>query len=108
MDGCIGGRWVMGTPFTQNASIALPPTITFGAYESKLYETITPVKVEIDAMVTTAAEVLHLCPLLLTAGSLCMTERCLTAVCDAREARPPDRISGRVQQRRSGLVQRRV
>ena len=63
MDGCIGGRWVMGTPFTQNASIALPATITFGAYESKLYETIQPVKVEIEAMVTTAAEVLHLCPL---------------------------------------------
>ena len=63
MDGCIGGRWVMGTPFTQNASIALPATIPFGAYESKLYETIAPVKVGIDATVTTAAEVLHLCPL---------------------------------------------
>ena len=57
MDGCIGGRWVMGTPFTQNASIALPATITFGAYETKLYETIKPVKIEINATVTTAAEV---------------------------------------------------
>ena len=76
MDGCIGGRWVMGTPFTQNASIALPATITFGAYESKLYETIQPVKVEIDAMVTTAAEVLHLPSAF---QDLCtrLTERCL-------------------------------
>ena len=57
MDGCIGGRWVMGVPYTQNASITLPPTTTYGVYESKLYETIQPVKVEIDAMVTTAAEV---------------------------------------------------
>ena len=104
MDGCIGGRWVMGTPFTQNASIALPATITFGAYESKLYETIQPVKVEIDAMVTTAAEVLHL-P---SAFHVYSSDRCLLAVCDAREARPPDRISCGVQQRRSGLVQRRV
>ena len=71
MDGCIGGRWVMGTPFTQNASIALPPTITFGAYESKLYETIQPVKVEIDAMVTTAAEVLHLSALCFSRQDLC-------------------------------------
>ena len=86
MDGCIGGRWVMGTPFTQNASIALPATITFGAYESKLYETIQPVKVEIDAMVTTAAEVLHLSALCFSRHDLCMTERCLLAVCDAREA----------------------
>ena len=72
MDGCIGGRWVMGTPFTQNASIALPATITFGAYESKLYETIQPVKVEIDAMVTTAAEVLQLCHLL---SALCFSRQ---------------------------------
>ena len=57
MDGCIGGRWVMGVPYTQNASITLPPTTTYGVYESKLYDKIEPVKVELNATVTTAAEV---------------------------------------------------
>ena len=57
MDGCIGGRWVMGVPYTQNASITLPPTTTYGVYEPKLYDKIEPLKVELNATVTTAAEV---------------------------------------------------
>ena len=57
MNGCVGGRWVMGVPYTQNASITLPPTTTYGVYESKLYDKIEPVKVDLNATVTTAAEV---------------------------------------------------
>ena len=57
MNGCVGGRWVMGVPYTQNASITLPPTTTYGVYEPKLYDKIEPVKVELNATVTTAAEV---------------------------------------------------
>ena len=57
MLGCVGGHWIMGTPYTQNASTILPPTTTFGIYEQKVYDKIEPTKFQLNATVTTAAEV---------------------------------------------------
>jgi len=82
MNGCIGGRWVMGVPYTQNASVTLPPTTTYGVYESKLYDKIEPVKVDLNATVTTAAEVRRphsssdSLPLQLNASSPTLSLRC--------------------------------
>ena len=57
MDGCRGGRWVMGTPYKQVASLSyLPPTIIYGAYKQKVYDQIRPTKIALNETVTTPAE----------------------------------------------------
>ena len=57
MDGCRGGRWVMGTPYKQVDSLSyLPPTIVHGIYKQKIYEQITPTKIPLNETATTPAE----------------------------------------------------
>ena len=56
MNGCAGGRWVMGTPYRQIESLSyLPPTIVYGVYPEKVYSRITPVKITLNETVTTPA-----------------------------------------------------
>eukprot|EP01046_Picozoa_sp_COSAG06_P029243 COSAG06_NODE_2697_length_6436_cov_8.420546_3_plen_654_part_00 len=58
MDGCRGGRWVMGTPYKQVSALSyLPTTIVYGAYDDKVYDQIKPTKIALNETdVTTAAE----------------------------------------------------
>ena len=58
-NGCTNGRWVMGTPYKQVASLSylnLPPTIVYGAFKQKVYHQITPTKISLNETVTTPAE----------------------------------------------------
>ena len=45
----------MGTPYTRE-SLALPQTIVYGAYPTKVYEQIKPIKISLSEPVTTPAE----------------------------------------------------
>jgi hypothetical protein len=57
MDGCRGGRWVMGTPYRQVASLSyLPRTIVYGVFKQKVYDQIRPLKVRLNETVTMPAE----------------------------------------------------
>jgi hypothetical protein len=57
MNGCAGGRWVMGTPYKQVDSLSyLPPTIVYGAYPLKVYDQIAPLKIPLNETITTPAE----------------------------------------------------
>ena len=54
MNGCVGGRWVMGTPYKQVASLSyLPPTIVYGAFKQNVYDQIAPIKISMNETVTT-------------------------------------------------------
>eukprot|EP01045_Picozoa_sp_COSAG04_P010231 COSAG04_NODE_619_length_11882_cov_18.845880_9_plen_275_part_00 len=56
MNGCAGGRWVMGTPYRHIESLSyLPPTIVYGMYPEDVYSRITPVKITLNETVTTPA-----------------------------------------------------
>ena len=57
MLGCVGGHWLMGTPYKQVGSLSyLPPTIVYGIYSAKIYDQITPTKITLNETVTTPAE----------------------------------------------------
>jgi hypothetical protein len=58
MNGCTGGRWVMGTPYKQPRflSIRLAPTIVYDMFKQKVYDEIAPQKVALNETITTAAE----------------------------------------------------
>jgi len=58
MNGCTGGRWVVGTPYKQSTFLSnrLAPTIVYGMYKQWLYEGIAPRKVALNETITTAAE----------------------------------------------------
>eukprot|EP01045_Picozoa_sp_COSAG04_P022723 COSAG04_NODE_2610_length_3859_cov_11.192553_2_plen_660_part_00 len=57
MNGCVKGRWVMGTPFRQlDAFSYLPPTTVYGIYDQKVYEQLTPTKIDLNETATTPAE----------------------------------------------------
>ena len=56
MNGCSGGRWVMGETYTASGTeVDLPPTTVFGIYSSKVYSVIQPVKIAMNETVPTAA-----------------------------------------------------
>jgi hypothetical protein len=58
MLGCAGGHWVLGTPYTQQRSMAraLPKTIVHGVYKERIYQQIEPTRISIHVTVTTPAE----------------------------------------------------
>jgi len=62
MIGCEGGHWVMGTPYSANATatatngVSLTPTIVFGIYSANVYSVIAPVKALIGETIPTPAD----------------------------------------------------
>ena len=58
MIGCEGGHWVMGTPYSANATlrVSLPPTTVYGIYGAKVYSVITPAKALIGETIPTPAD----------------------------------------------------
>ena len=57
MNGCVGGHWVMGTPYKQTSLTAhFAPTIVYGMYKENMYDMIAPTKVALNETITTAAE----------------------------------------------------
>ena len=58
MLGCVGGHWVMGTPYKRVDALSyLPPTIVYGIYKHRIYQDIQPRKVSLnDSAISNAAD----------------------------------------------------